>query len=119
MDLPPIPAGIPLPAPLVMSPIEDLVQTLSSLLRLTSFLVVHLYALSAWIVAFVTLTLPRVVYSVLSWGATFTLRLNFTKVAVTLFLGGSALSYVWKVRYLNRYTELKEPPLVKDEGFDL
>ena len=66
-----------------------------------------------------TLTLPRWAFFILSWGATVTLQLNFTKVAISLIVGATILSYVWKVRYLNRYTTLKEPPLVKDEGFDL
>ncbi|KAK4057788.1 phosphatidylcholine and lysophosphatidylcholine phospholipase [Microbotryomycetes sp. JL221] len=76
-------------------------------------------ALTAWIVGFVTMTLPRWAFIILSWGATVTLQLNFTKVAVTLFIATTILSYAWKVKYLNRYTTLKEPPLLKDEGFDL
>ena len=65
------------------------------------------------------MTLPRWAFLVLSWGATVTLQLNFTKVAIFLFFATTVLSYAWKVKYLNRYTTLKEPPLSKDEGFDL
>nr|CRX79253.1 hypothetical protein ls5931a1_00061 [Leucosporidium scottii] len=98
---------------------EDLMATLNAASRLTYFVLSHAYSTATALVAFVTLTLPRWAFFVLSWGATVTLQLNFTKVAISLALGATVLSYVWKVRYLNRYTTLKEPPLTKDEGFDL
>lgn len=93
--------------------------TFHSIVRLAYFILSWAISISAALATFATLTIPRYAYAILSWGATFTLRLDFTKVAVTLLVGGTALSYFWKVRYLNRYTSLKEPPLTKDEGFDL
>jgi lysophospholipid hydrolase len=66
-----------------------------------------------------TMTVPRWAFLIVSWGATITLQLSFTKVALTMALGATILSYAWKVKYLNRYTTLKEEPLKKDEGFDL
>jgi lysophospholipid hydrolase len=93
---------------LVVSPIQDLVATAHSVVRLAYFILSVSLSLSAQLVHFTTLTLPRIAFNVLSWGATFTLTLNFTKVLVTVLLGGTVLSYIWKVRYLNRYTSLKE-----------
>ncbi|KAM0746509.1 patatin-domain-containing protein [Meredithblackwellia eburnea MCA 4105] len=98
---------------------EDLNTTTHSLLRLLKFLITWCISISSQIVAFATLSLPRYLYSVLYWGTTFTLQLNFTRLFVLLIIGGTILSYIWKVRYLNRYTTLKEAPLTPDEGFDL
>ncbi len=81
---------------------EDVVATFQALSRLAYFLGSATLRLSTWVVTFATLTLPRTAYSVLSWGAVFTLQLNFTKVAITIGIGATILSYVWKVRYLNR-----------------
>jgi hypothetical protein len=101
----PLPGAAP---ELVVSPIQDLVATAHSVVRLAYFILSVSLSLSAQLVHFTTLTLPRIAFNVLSWGATFTLTLNFTKVLVTVLLGGTVLSYIWKVRYLNRYTSLKE-----------
>ncbi|KAM0789045.1 hypothetical protein ACM66B_003110 [Microbotryomycetes sp. NB124-2] len=98
---------------------EDFYAAVSLWTRLSLWSIHKVAALTAWVAAFVTLTLPRWAFFILSWGATVTLQLNFTKVAVTLFLATTILSYAWKVKYLNRYTTLREPPLLKDEGFDL
>ncbi|KAK4055464.1 phosphatidylcholine and lysophosphatidylcholine phospholipase [Microbotryomycetes sp. JL201] len=98
---------------------EDVYAAISLWTRLSLWSIHKIAALTAWIVGLVTLTLPRWAFIVLSWGATVTLQLNFTKVAITLFIATTILSYAWKVKYLNRYTTLKEPPLLKDEGFDL
>lgn len=122
---------------------EDLINTSQSVIRLLTFVLSVVLNLSASVASFTTLTLPRIVYSILHWGATFTLQLNFPRLFVSLVIGGTILSYIWKVRYLNRcvreqeqrgsegqgvtltrrhrrrYTTLKDPPLVKDEGFDL
>lgn len=106
-------------APPSPSPLDDILSTLSSLLRLSYFLLSHLAHLSTVLLHFVSIKLPIILYSVLSWGATVTLKLNFTKVAIGVGVVGTVLSWVWKVRYLNRYTKLREVPLVKDEGFDL
>ncbi|KDE07905.1 hypothetical protein MVLG_01815 [Microbotryum lychnidis-dioicae p1A1 Lamole] len=98
---------------------EDFILALNSTLRLTYYVLSWLASASAHLAAFVTLTLPRWAFLILHWGATITLRFNFMSVVITLFIGATILSYVWKVRYLNRYTTLKVAPLEKDEGFDL
>ncbi|SCZ99364.1 BZ3500_MvSof-1268-A1-R1_Chr7-2g09501 [Microbotryum saponariae] len=98
---------------------EDFILALNSILRLTYYVLSWSASASAHLAAFVTLTLPRWAFLVLHWGATITLRFNFMSVIITLFIGATILSYVWKVRYLNRYTTLKVAPLEKDEGFDL
>ena len=99
------------------SPFQELTHSLSSILRLCSFLFYWAYRLSLALGRFATLDLPLIVYAILSWNLS--LRLDFKKVASLLVIGGTVLSYVYKVRFLNRYTTLKEIPLVKDEGFDL
>lgn len=111
-----------LPVPPVIlktTPLEDVFVAVSSCWRLVLYLLSWVYTGTLALISFVTLTTPRLVYSILSWGVVFSLRLDVTKVAALLLVGGTILSYVYKVRFLNRYTTLKEIPLEKDEGFDL
>lgn len=98
---------------------EDVLSVTKASYRLTIVTLSFVAGLVSRTLAWLTFSLPRFVYAVLSWGATFTLRLNFAKVAISLLIGTTILSYAWKVRYLNRYTFLKEQPLKKDEGLDL
>ena len=107
-------SATPTPIP---SPFQELTHSISSILRLCSFLFYWAYRLSLALGRFATLDLPLIVYAILSWNLS--LRLDFTKMFTLLVIGGTVLSYVYKVRFLNRYTTLKEIPLVKDEGFDL
>lgn len=81
---------------------QDIINTTQSIFRLVSFLLQLTYSISSFVVTFATLTVPRFAFSVLHWGATFTLQLNFPRLFVTLVIGGTILSYIWKVRYLNR-----------------
>ena len=81
---------------------QDVVKTAQSILRIVAFVLQLTYSISTSVVAFVTLTLPRIAFSILHWGATFTLKLDFPRLFVTLVIGGTTLSYIWKVRYLNR-----------------
>ncbi|KAJ7610998.1 hypothetical protein FB45DRAFT_329504 [Roridomyces roridus] len=80
---------------------------------------VILWALSwvKWIVAFTTLTIPSIIYSVLSYSMTLTL--NFWSFAIIFVCSMVVLSYFIRFRYLNDYTQLKEPPLVKPDGNEL
>ncbi|KAI0828902.1 patatin-domain-containing protein [Trametes gibbosa] len=89
------------------------------ILLLSAFFWVILWILS-WIkslVAFVTISIPRFIYAVLSYSMTLTL--NFWSFAL-LFAGLSvALNYWIRFRYLNKYTQLKEPPLLKADAQEL
>ncbi|GAA6058867.1 hypothetical protein JCM10212_002811 [Sporobolomyces blumeae] len=93
-----------------------------SLSALLYLLLSHLYSLSRSVISIVTLKIPYYTFQTLHWGATLTFQLNTFKVAVFLFVLSSIASYAWKVKYLNRYTELRELPGGKigtSEGFDL
>lgn len=105
--------------PSTTGPLEDVVVAVSSTLRLALYLLSWAYSAAFTLASFATLTTPRIVYSILSWSVLFSLRLDITKVVALILVGATILSYIWKVRFLNRYTTLKEIPLVKDEGFDL
>lgn len=105
--------------PRASTPFEDVLDIITSCFRLSLFLLSWTYTASLKLIAFVTLTTPRLVYSILSWSVLFSLRLDITKVVALVLVGTTILSYIYKVRFLNRYTTLKEIPLVKDEGFDL
>lgn len=99
-------------------------------------------ALSVWLlswfkllVAFVTITVPRYIYSVLSYSMTLTVRsttlpsnlslnslciqLGFWNFAILFVCGCIALNYWIRFKYLNDYMQLKEPPLQKPGGNEL
>ncbi|KAH9932010.1 patatin-domain-containing protein [Epithele typhae] len=69
------------------------------------------------LIAFVTITIPRLIYSILSYSMTLTL--NFWSFAVLFLAAAVALNYWIRFRYLNQYTQLKEPPLVKSDAQEL
>lgn len=76
--------------------------------------------LLSWIrslVAFATITFPRLIYAVLSYSMTLTL--DFWNFAVLFVLSALALNYWIRFRYLNDYMQLKEPPLVKPDVNEL
>ncbi|KAJ7070555.1 hypothetical protein C8F01DRAFT_1013282 [Mycena amicta] len=80
---------------------------------------VILWALS-WVkslVAFATITVPRYIYGILSYSMTLTL--NFWSFAALFLISAVALNYWIRFRYLNDYTQLKEPPLVKPDANEL
>ncbi|KAF7347414.1 Lysophospholipase NTE1 [Mycena venus] len=80
---------------------------------------VILWALS-WakmLIAFVTITIPRSIYAILSYSMTLTL--NFWSFAIMGVLSAVALNYWIRFRYLNDYMQLKEPPLVKPDANEL
>lgn len=79
-----------------------LTEDLFSFLNILSSSAALAYSVSARVAAFATLTLPRVLYSVLHWSFAFSLKLDFAKVALLSLFLSSVLSYVYKVRYLNR-----------------
>ena len=47
------------------------------------------------------------------------LQLNFWSFAIMFVLFAIALNYWIRFRYLNKYTQLKEPPLVKADAQEL
>ncbi|EPT03439.1 hypothetical protein FOMPIDRAFT_1035433 [Fomitopsis schrenkii] len=69
------------------------------------------------LVAFVTITVPTLIYSILSYSMTLTL--NFWSFAIMFVLFAIALNYWIRFRYLNTYTKLKEPPLLKADAQEL
>ncbi|EGN93174.1 hypothetical protein SERLA73DRAFT_172324 [Serpula lacrymans var. lacrymans S7.3] len=76
--------------------------------------------LLSWVkalIAFATITVPRFIYFVLSYSMTLTL--NFWSFAIMFLLSAVALNYWIRFRYLNTYSQLKEPPLVKPDVNEL
>ncbi|KAF9024101.1 patatin-domain-containing protein [Hymenopellis radicata] len=69
------------------------------------------------LVAFVTISVPRFIYAILSYSMTLTL--NFWSFAILFGVSAVALNYWIRFRYLNDYTQLKEPPLVKPDATEL
>ncbi|PCH34074.1 patatin-domain-containing protein [Wolfiporia cocos MD-104 SS10] len=86
---------------------------------ISAFFWVILWLLS-WakaLVAFVTITIPTWIYAILSYSMTLTL--NFWSFAIMFALSAVALNYWIRFRYLNTYTKLKEPPLLKADAQEL
>ncbi|KAN0124895.1 hypothetical protein V8E52_001447 [Russula decolorans] len=80
---------------------------------------VLLYLLS-WVkalAALVTISVPHLIYSLLSYSMTLTL--NFWSFAMLFCLCAVALNYWIRFRYLNTYAQLKEPPLPKSDAQEL
>ncbi|KAG2155690.1 hypothetical protein DEU56DRAFT_768678 [Suillus clintonianus] len=65
------------------------------------------------LIAFATITIPRLIYFALSYSMTLTL--NFWSFAIMFSASAVALNYWIRLRYLNTYSSLKEPPLVKPD----
>ncbi|KAH8914088.1 hypothetical protein BT69DRAFT_19277 [Atractiella rhizophila] len=79
-----------------------------------------------WIVTFplyLLLSLSRIlssiVFKILHYSFTFTYRLTFPRLLLLFIILVTVGTYWFKIKYLNKYTELKEKPLEKGEGFDL
>ncbi|PFH52298.1 hypothetical protein AMATHDRAFT_57351 [Amanita thiersii Skay4041] len=76
--------------------------------------------LLSWVkllIAIATITIPKCIYAILSYSMTLTL--NFWNFVVIFVLSAIALNYWIRFRYLNDYTQLKEPPLVKPDATEL
>jgi lysophospholipid hydrolase len=86
------------------------------------------------LIAFATITVPRLMYFILSYSLTLTVRfmfafaatpsdephqLNFWSFAIIFVLSGIALNYWIRFRYLDVYKLLKEPPLTKPDANEL
>ncbi|KAI5898746.1 patatin-domain-containing protein [Schizophyllum commune H4-8] len=80
---------------------------------------VILWALS-WVkslIGIVTISVPRLVYQILSYSMTLTL--NFWSFVLIFGTCAVALNYFIRFRYLNDYMQLKEPPLGKPDVKEL
>ncbi|KAI9444916.1 patatin-domain-containing protein [Lactarius indigo] len=80
---------------------------------------VVLYLLS-WIkalAALITISVPRLIYFLLSYSLTLTL--NFWSFVMLFCLWVVAVNYWIRFRYLNIYAQLKEPPLPKSDAQEL
>ncbi|GAA5933617.1 hypothetical protein JCM3775_003753 [Rhodotorula graminis] len=105
----------------------SLAHDLEVLFNLVSrFVVWALHTGIAWstrVLAFATLTVPTALFSLLHYSASLTFHLTFVKILAFLLILTTIVSWIYKVRYLNRYTQLRDLPggsrIKGDEGFDL
>ncbi|KAH9004144.1 patatin-domain-containing protein [Lactarius hatsudake] len=99
-----------------MQQIEDrhpVVSFLSALFWVVLYLLSWIKALAALI----TISVPRLIYFVLSYSLTLTL--NFWSFVMLFCLWVVAVNYWIRFRYLNIYAQLKEPPLPKSDAQEL
>lgn len=90
---------------------------LVSLVSACFWVILWLLSWTKSLIGFATITVPRYIYAVLSYSITLTL--NFWNFAVIFVLSVIALNYFIRFRYLNDYTQLTEPPLVKPDANEL
>ncbi|KAI5124113.1 hypothetical protein M0805_000927 [Coniferiporia weirii] len=88
-----------------------------SLVAAVFWVLLWLLSWAKLLIAFATISVPRFIYAVLSYSFTFTL--NFWSFVAIFVLSAVALNYFIRFRYLNVYTTLKEPPLVKSDAKEL
>ncbi|EJD03753.1 patatin-domain-containing protein [Fomitiporia mediterranea MF3/22] len=101
-------------------PQELHVSTTHPLLSLVAAVFWALLWLLSWaksLIAFATISVPRFIYAVLSYSLTFTL--NFWSFVIIFIASAVALNYFIRFRYLNVYSTLKEPPLVRTDAKEL
>uniref|UniRef100_A0A8H8CR46 Lysophospholipase NTE1 n=1 Tax=Psilocybe cubensis TaxID=181762 RepID=A0A8H8CR46_PSICU len=90
---------------------------LVSLVSACFWVILWLLSWTKSLVAFVTISVPRFVYAVLSYSMTLTL--GFWNFAILFICSAIALNYWIRFKYLNDYMQLKEPPLVKPDVNEL
>ncbi|KAH8119991.1 patatin-domain-containing protein [Phellopilus nigrolimitatus] len=90
---------------------------LLSLVAAVFWVLLWLLSWAKSLIAFATISVPRFIYAILSYSLTFTL--NFWSFVIIFVLSAVALNYFIRFRYLNVYTTLKEPPLVKTDAKEL
>jgi hypothetical protein len=66
-----------------------------------------------------TLTVSKILCLEIYCSLSFVLQLNFWSFAIIFVLSAVALNYWIRFRYLNDYTQLKEPPLLKPDANEL
>ncbi|KAL5534044.1 hypothetical protein ACEPAG_504 [Sanghuangporus baumii] len=104
----------------VPEPQEITASSIHPLLSLVAAVFWFLLWLLSWaksLIAFSTISIPRFVYAILSYSLTFTL--NFWSFVIIFIASLVALNYYIRSRYLNVYSTLKEPPLVKSDAKEL
>ncbi|KAG1773999.1 hypothetical protein EV702DRAFT_1127656 [Suillus placidus] len=95
------------------SPEYDGRHPLLSLLSAFFWVILWFLSWAKALIAFSTITIPRFIYFALSYSMTLTL--NFWSFAIIFSASAVALNYWIRLRYLNTYSSLKEPPLVKPD----
>ncbi|KAK2461472.1 hypothetical protein APHAL10511_005935 [Amanita phalloides] len=90
---------------------------LVSLVSACFWVILWLLSWTKLLISFATITIPRYIYALLSYSITLTL--NFSNFVVIFILSAITLNYWIRFRYLNDYTQLKEPPLVKADANEL
>ncbi|KDQ14464.1 hypothetical protein BOTBODRAFT_187823 [Botryobasidium botryosum FD-172 SS1] len=90
---------------------------LLSLIAACFSVVFWLLAWTKTTIAFVTISVPRFIYAVLSYSLT--LQLNFASLAIIFCLSCVAASIFVRYKYLNHYADLVEVPLEKPDGQEL
>ncbi|TFK41896.1 hypothetical protein BDQ12DRAFT_677345 [Crucibulum laeve] len=90
---------------------------LVSLVSACFWVILWLLSWTKSLIAFATITIPRYIYAILSYSMTLTL--GFWNFAVLFVLSAVVVNYWIRFRYLNDYTQLKEPPLVKPDVNEL
>ncbi|KAF8910065.1 hypothetical protein CPB84DRAFT_1842725 [Gymnopilus junonius] len=105
-----------------MSEVDVLAESIDrhplvSLVSACFWVIMWLLSWTRSLVAFVTITVPRFVYAVLSYSMTLTL--GFWNFAILFICSAIALNYWIRFKYLNDYMQLKEPPLVKPDVNEL
>ncbi|EJD52213.1 patatin-domain-containing protein [Auricularia subglabra TFB-10046 SS5] len=107
--VPPAPTGLP-------GPVHES-HPLVSLFAACFWVIWWLLSCIRYVVAFVTISVPRFIYSVLSYSLTFTL--NFWTLATFGVVASAALAVFIRIKYLGRYSNLREPPLAKPGAEEL
>lgn len=92
---------------------HDGLHPLLSLLSAFFWVILWFLSWAKALIAFSTITIPRLIYFALSYSMTLTL--NFWSFAIMFSASAVALNYWIRLRYLNTYSSLKEPPLVKPD----
>ncbi|EKM84018.1 hypothetical protein AGABI1DRAFT_33142 [Agaricus bisporus var. burnettii JB137-S8] len=90
---------------------------LVSLVSACFWVVLWLLSWAKLLIAFVTISIPRLIYAILSYSMTLTL--DFWNFVAIFTLSAIALNYWIRFRYLNDYAQLKEPPLLKPDVNEL
>ncbi|KAF8624239.1 hypothetical protein AX15_005999 [Amanita polypyramis BW_CC] len=90
---------------------------LVSLVSACFWVILWLLSWTKLLAAIVTITIPRYIYAILSYSITLTL--DFWNFVVIFILSIVVLNYWIRFRYLNDYTQLKEPPLIKPDATEL
>ncbi|KIY46312.1 patatin-domain-containing protein [Fistulina hepatica ATCC 64428] len=97
--------------------VEKASHPLISLVSASFWVILWLLSWAKSLIGFATITVPRLIYAILS--LTVTLTLNFWSFAIIFVASAVALNYYIRFRYLNNYSHLKEPPLVHPDAKEL